>query len=103
MQESSGLAAKGAQQGRAYWVVCAAEGHVVAAGQRRVLLPQVHLQVAEEVHILPGREGHQRPCTGESDAYSQARLNTQRETILAVSGMHASWTRAAPTAPMMVA
>mmetsp|Transcript_36613 Transcript_36613/g.81476 ORF Transcript_36613/g.81476 Transcript_36613/m.81476 type:complete len:230 (-) Transcript_36613:3346-4035(-) len=34
--------------------------HVVAATQGGVLLPEVHLQVREEVNILPGREGVQR-------------------------------------------
>ena len=46
-----------------YWVVRAPEGHVVSAGQWRVVLPQVHLKVAEEIHVLPRREGQQRTCT----------------------------------------
>ena len=32
--------------------VCAAVGQVVPATQRRVVLTQVHLQVAEEVDVL---------------------------------------------------
>jgi len=41
--------------------VVAAEGHVVAPRHGGVLLPHVHLQVAEEVPVLLGHKGQQRP------------------------------------------
>lgn len=45
-----------------------AVGQVVAAAQGRVLLPQVHLQVQEEVHVLPRRERQHRPCRPHPDS-----------------------------------